>query len=352
MHTVVFANARRTVDAHPGENLLMLARRSGVHIASSCGGNGSCHQCRVVLDTPDHFRDAQGRPVAPQHQREGKPVWLACRGGVHGPLTVQAAPVGAPGAAPSPSLVGWQVSPGGGNGRVTVADPEAGLRLILDLAAGVIAAQEPGTDGDVRIGRELSRPQALRLGAGAPEPACVFDLGGIAPAALHGDLGHQDGAIYWVEWSPLSTRTVLETLGGAQPTGLCTGGVLATVAALVQAGMIAPDGTLRPSRFARPTTAGPAVALVGPAMEAVTPGGRIWTSPSEITLTQTRIRAVLAALAELHRAVGSAQGRKVLTGPPGMVLTENQLLCLGFTGFEFIPWAAGLGAARWATGAR
>jgi ferredoxin len=340
------------VDAHPGENLLMLARRSGVHIASSCGGNGSCHQCRVILDAPDNFRDTQDRPVVPRHQREGKPVWLACRGGVHGPLTVQAAPVGAPGAAPSPSLVGWQVGPGGGNGRVTVADPEAGRRLIVDLAAGVIAAEEPGTDGDVRLGRELSRPDALRLGAGTPEPACVLDLGGIDPAALHGDLGHQDGAIYWVEWSPLSTRTLIESLGDATPVGLNMGGVLATAAALLQAGMSEPDGTLRPSRFVREGADGPEVMLVGPAMEAVTPGGRVWTSPAEITLPQTRVRAVVAALTRARGTAGDSPGRRVVTGPPGVALTDGQLAWLGFAGFEFIPWAAGLGAARWAAGAR
>lgn len=348
MHPVVFATARRTVQAEPGENLLMLARRSGVHIASSCGGNGSCHQCRVTLDAPGNFRDASGRPVAPQHQREGKPLWLACRGGVHGPLTVHAAPVQALGSAPSPSLVGWQIGPGGGHGRATVADPQAGRRLVVDLALGEIVADEPGTEGDVLIGLELTRDHALRLGAAHPEPARIVDFSQIA--TLRGDADATEGAIYWVEWSPLNTRTLLESLGDATPVGLNMGGVLATVAALAQAGMMEPDGTLKSSRFVRAGASGPEVVLVGPAMEAVTPGGRVVTSPRDVALPQSRIRAVLAALAELRRAAGSTPGRKVLTGPPGVALSQNQLLCLGFAGFEFIPWAAGLGAARWAAG--
>lgn len=350
MHPVVFATARRTVQAEPGENLLMLARRSGVHIASSCGGNGSCHQCRVTLDAPQNFRDANGRPVAPQHQREGKPLWLACRGGVHGPLTVHAAPVQALGSAPVPSLVGWQIGPSGGHGRATIADPQAGRRLVVDLALGEIVAEEPGTAGDVVIGRNLTRADALRLGAAQPDPALIVDLGEVAN--LHGDADATEGAIYWVEWSPLNTRTLMESLGDATPVGLNMGGVVATVAALVQAGMMEPDGTLKPSRFVRAGASGPEVVLVGPTMEAVTPGGRVVTSPRDVALSQTRVREVLPALAELRKAAGSVQGRKVLTGPPGMALTESQLLCLGFAGFEFIPWAAGLGAARWMAGAR
>lgn len=350
MHPIAFATARRTVQAEPGENLLMLARRSGVHIASSCGGNGSCHQCRVMLDAPEHFRDAQGRPVSPQHQREGKPLWLACRGGVHGPLTVHAAPVQALGSAPVPSLVGWQIGPGGGKGRATVADPQVGRRLVVDLALGEIVAEEPGTEGDVVVGREVTRDRALRLGAAQPEPVHIVDLGQIT--TLHGDADGTDGAVYWVEWSPLNTRTLMESLGDATPVGLNAGGVLATVAALVQAGMMEPDGTLKPSRFVRTGANGPEVVLVGPAMEAVTPGGRVVTSPRDVALPQSHIHTVLSALAELRKAAGSAQGRKVLTGPPGMALTESQLQCLGLVGFEFIPWAAGLGAARWAAGAR
>lgn len=365
MHRVVFQSARRAVEAEPGENLLMLARRSGVHIDSSCGGNGSCHQCRVMLDAPQDFRDTQGRPVAPQHKREGKPVWLACRGTVCGPLSVESAPVHGIGVPPSPSLAGWQVGPPGRAGPIQVFDPRTGATLVVDGPSGEITSEANGTTGDVVIDRDLGRAQAIAQGAGLPLPARVIDLGGMVVVAhdggirqaqvdttpLHTPVGHQPGAIYWVEWSPLKTRTVIETWQGAEPIGLSTGGLVATVSALLQAGMMSADGTLRDSRFVRTGAQGREVILLGPKMEAVTPGGTVWTSEHEVVLTQTQIRAVLDTLARLRAAadgLGGRDYRQVISGPPGVALSAVQLQWLGFEGAVFIPNATGLGAARWA----
>ena len=33
-----------------GENLLRAAMRAGVHINASCGGEGVCGKCRVIID--------------------------------------------------------------------------------------------------------------------------------------------------------------------------------------------------------------------------------------------------------------------------------------------------------------
>lgn len=367
MHNVVFTSARATVQAENGENLLSLARRSHVLIDSSCGGNGSCHQCRVTLDAPEHFRDTQGRAVAPQHQREGKPIWLACRGGVFGPLVVEPAPLHGPSNVPSPSLQGWFVGNARPGDQLRVYDPETGTMLLVDTATGCIAAEGSGEAGDVVIGDEFSRADAAASGAGTPLPARVMDFGGmvvlagaqgaqsrlVEASALAAGIRHQPGAIHWVEWSPLKTRTVIETWQGQPPLGLSAGGIVATVAALLQAGMADADGTLRPSRFVRDGASGPEVVLVGPAMEAVTPGGRVWTSAQDVCLTQKQVRAVLALARALRQAaaeLGGDECRQVVSGPPGMALSRMQLQWLGFTDAEFIPWIVGLGAARRAAG--
>jgi len=365
MHRVWFASAHRAVEAEHGENLLSLARRCGVHIDSSCGGNGSCHQCRVSIDAPEHFCDAQSRPIAPQHKRDGKPIWLACRGGVCGPISVQAAPLHATGGALSPSLLGWQIAPGGKSGRLQVFDPASSAALVIELGSGKVVSESQAEGGDIEIGRELGRAEALAAGAGLPQPVSVIDLAGVVvladvagtraetvdASALASGIRHDDGAIYWVEWSPLKTRTVIETWNNVAPVGLSTGGVIATVAALLQAGMIDPDGTLRDSRFVRTGPAGREVVLVGPRMEAVTAGGAVWLTAHDVTLTQTRIQAVLDALARLRvaaSALGRDTARQVLTGPPGVALNETQMQWLGFKNAAFIPNAALLGAARWA----
>jgi uncharacterized 2Fe-2S/4Fe-4S cluster protein (DUF4445 family) len=103
-YRVFFQPAGKLVQAQPGENLLRLAQRAGVHLQSSCGGNGSCRQCRVkILDgrlegkmiasSPARFVDATtGAPVAPSETVDGVPMWLSCRGCVMGDMVVEAAP--------------------------------------------------------------------------------------------------------------------------------------------------------------------------------------------------------------------------------------------------------------------
>lgn len=375
-HKVWFSRVRRLVEAQDGENLLQLSRRAGILLDSSCGGNGSCHQCRVILhDTPvagigagaAHFQDSRGQPVAPQHKRGDQPVWLACRGVVKGALNVEAAPVHEVGGAPSASLVGWQVGPGGGTGLARVHDPQSGQTLVVDRASGTIVDQQWGQDGEIHIGREISRDRALALGAGGPA-ALILHLSGRAllgaPAgalsrdvdmtALRCEMDEVPGAIRWVEWSPMKTRTVLETIGEARPAGLAASGLLSCIAALLQAGMADAAGNLRPSRFVRDAANGPELLLVGPNMEALTPGGAIWTSERDIVLGQTRVQAAMQALQRLRDAGAGLSPkpgtREVLTGPPGVMLTPQQVQLLGFGAAVFIPNAAGLGAARWACG--
>ncbi|MBK9975091.1 MAG: DUF4445 domain-containing protein [Planctomycetes bacterium] len=376
-HKVWFSRLGRMVEAHDGENLLQLSRRAGILLDSSCGGNGSCHQCRVILHDAlvagaparsAHFQDATGKPVAPQHRRGDQPIWLACRGLVCGALSVEAAPVVEIGGAPSASLAGWQVGTGGGTGIARVHDPQSGQTLVVDRATGTITAEESGLPADITIGREITRADALALGAGAP-PALILDLSGrvvlarskeiatqeIDTAALRGQMGELPGAISWVEWSPMKTRTVLETVSNARPVGLANSGLITCVVALMQAGMADAAGNLRPCRFVRQTASELELVLTGPDMEAITPGGQIWTSDQNISLGQARIHAVLQALRKLREAasqLAAAPGtREVVTGAPGVALTPQQVHMLGFGGAVFIPNAAGLGAARLACSA-
>ncbi len=103
-YRVWFKNADKVAQASPGENLLRLAQRVGVHIDSSCGGNGSCKQCRVrvckgpfpekmLVSDPARFVDAStGAPVAPCEVVGGEGLHLACRGAVMGDLVIEAMP--------------------------------------------------------------------------------------------------------------------------------------------------------------------------------------------------------------------------------------------------------------------
>ncbi|MCC6574162.1 MAG: DUF4445 domain-containing protein [Planctomycetes bacterium] len=103
-YKVYFSTADKLVTAQPGENLLALARRVGVHLDSSCGGNGSCKQCRVrvctgpypkqmIMSDPRRFVQADnGSPAPPNETVGGEPLYLACRGCVMGDLVVEAVP--------------------------------------------------------------------------------------------------------------------------------------------------------------------------------------------------------------------------------------------------------------------
>ncbi len=136
-HRVYFRTADRIAEAIDGETLLDTARRSGVHLDSSCGGNGSCHQCRVALPVcrdhdvsgdPANFHDGAGSSLAPQHSRNGQPIWLACRGFARGELVVDAAPVNALADRPRvQTLEGWEVAPATGPARVCAGTPCAVL---------------------------------------------------------------------------------------------------------------------------------------------------------------------------------------------------------------------------------
>ena len=51
MHTITFLPYNRTIHATDGEQLIRAAMEAGVHINASCGGEGVCGKCRVLIES-------------------------------------------------------------------------------------------------------------------------------------------------------------------------------------------------------------------------------------------------------------------------------------------------------------
>ncbi len=90
IHQVTFQPNNLTVDVfRHGENLLRVAIAAGVHINASCGGNGACGKCRVIIE--------QGSPEAEPSAKISPEEWekgyrLACTTKVVDDLTVMIPP--------------------------------------------------------------------------------------------------------------------------------------------------------------------------------------------------------------------------------------------------------------------
>lgn len=50
MHKVMFYPHNKSITAEDGDNLLRVAMEAGVHINASCGGEGVCGKCRVIIE--------------------------------------------------------------------------------------------------------------------------------------------------------------------------------------------------------------------------------------------------------------------------------------------------------------
>ncbi len=51
--TVTFLPHQRVISVAPGESLLRAALQAGVHINASCGGEGVCGKCRILVEEGD-----------------------------------------------------------------------------------------------------------------------------------------------------------------------------------------------------------------------------------------------------------------------------------------------------------
>ena len=49
-HCITVMPQQRQIEATPGENLLQVLRTAGIWVDAVCGGNGSCGNCKVLVD--------------------------------------------------------------------------------------------------------------------------------------------------------------------------------------------------------------------------------------------------------------------------------------------------------------
>ncbi len=76
MPNVRFLPDEITVEARPGDNLLDLAAGAGVYVPASCGGDGVCGKCRVLIESGEAAGGQQN--VIPEAERRQGYV-LACK---------------------------------------------------------------------------------------------------------------------------------------------------------------------------------------------------------------------------------------------------------------------------------
>ncbi len=90
IHQVTFQPDNITVDVYRhGENLLRVAMAAGVHINASCGGNGTCGKCKIIID--------KGKVESEHSEKLSDEQWqqgyrLACRTQVIDDLTITIPP--------------------------------------------------------------------------------------------------------------------------------------------------------------------------------------------------------------------------------------------------------------------
>ena len=90
IHQVTFQPNDLTVDVfRDGENLLRVAIAAGVHINASCGGNGACGKCRVIIEQ-GHPEVEKSAKISPEDWEKG--YRLACTTKVVDSLTVMIPP--------------------------------------------------------------------------------------------------------------------------------------------------------------------------------------------------------------------------------------------------------------------
>lgn len=84
--TVKFLPHERRVQVPEGESLIKAAMEAGVHINASCGGEGVCGKCRIILEEGE----VEGGTSEKLSQEDiDKGVRLACRSRLTGDVTVR-----------------------------------------------------------------------------------------------------------------------------------------------------------------------------------------------------------------------------------------------------------------------
>ncbi|MBF0390225.1 MAG: DUF4445 domain-containing protein [Desulfamplus sp.] len=84
-HKVIFQPHNRTVEVEDGANLIRAAMEAGVHINASCGGEGVCGKCRVIIEQGEV--DGGAEKLSQEDKDRG--YTLACMSKVKSDLVVR-----------------------------------------------------------------------------------------------------------------------------------------------------------------------------------------------------------------------------------------------------------------------
>ncbi len=201
------------------------------------------------------------------------------------------------------------------------------LATSLDSYDGLALLMDIGTNAEIVCGGR----ESLLVGSTPTGPA--FEGG-----QMQFGMRASRGAIDTVEWRPNQTRTVLTTIGGQAPVGICGSGIIDILASLWRAGMCDRDGRLLESRFTRENAQGMReVLLVGPNAEAVTPEGVIMLADQDIVFTQKDLRELQLAKAAL------ATGAKLMLKKFGGREPDKVILAGGFGSYLDVESAIAIG---------
>jgi uncharacterized 2Fe-2S/4Fe-4S cluster protein (DUF4445 family) len=85
-YRVTFLPLDRVMQAEEGQNVLEIAMRAGVHINASCGGNGVCGKCKIMI-TEGTVASTVSQKISQAEYDEG--VRLACQAIVTGDVVIQ-----------------------------------------------------------------------------------------------------------------------------------------------------------------------------------------------------------------------------------------------------------------------
>ncbi|MEW5722072.1 MAG: ASKHA domain-containing protein [Thermodesulfobacteriota bacterium] len=85
-HKVTFLPDGVTVQVEDGANLLQTAMRAGIHVNASCGGEGVCGKCRIILES-GHLESPRSEHISPADYEQG--YRQACKAWVRGQVQVR-----------------------------------------------------------------------------------------------------------------------------------------------------------------------------------------------------------------------------------------------------------------------
>lgn len=88
-HTVTFKPDNVTLKVTKGENLLRAANAAGVHINASCGGEGTCGKCRIILKSGDIITTRTEKLSQEDFDRGYR---LACRSSIESSIEIEIPP--------------------------------------------------------------------------------------------------------------------------------------------------------------------------------------------------------------------------------------------------------------------